>query len=691
MHLVSNPKRMMDIMGSSLLNPMIMHTRSFARFYLFLIIGLVSPATIRAACDLRIMSAGPCLADGKNGIPHVGENYGVKVIVNITGAPTRPFRIKWTLANVTHYFDNINARAGNYWWYFNCPMDLDDPIPWSVTLDPDGISGDTNRANNTASGTFTPVPPSAAVELYAPRMMTGSQRKILTFQLGSGTISNLYVVFGVPTTHGAQKAISVSGPVNGRKIYTSPNDVPVFEVARLNVPAACFEDIEKFTVQLYRVRVNSSLLRKATWADMDGLAPEWKRWLAPDRRIQSSDPRIAAFVRQSLPENYRAVLTPYDTARTLHRAVMKKLKYETPHRVLDAVGVLELGATDCGGFAGLLTACLRSVGIPARCISGFREGDGIVHVRLEFHLPGADWLVADPTDGHFADPTGTYAYSFGNCTNAEGYVAVDVGDSHLMPYADFPFIQMPNCWWNGGAAGFHEGTQLFLRPGGTLAVSSAITPPPGLVSWWPGDGRADDVRGTNHGTMCNGAGYGDGGVDKSFSFDGVKGLASAPTQGLPTGNDNRTLELWAMIRSLVNDEAFFAGYGGFGNQNQAYELGAVNTAAGSRVMFSQWGNGLTGPVMTTDKWHHVAVTNQGNLVTLYLDGDAVATGSMVINTPSISRFYIGKIAGSAGDTRRLNGCVDEVAIYERALNAAEINGIYQAGRKGKKKSGSALD
>jgi hypothetical protein len=103
--------------------------------------------------------------------------------------------------------------------------------------------------------------------------MCGSETRTLNFKPGSGTIPSLYVLFGVPTTHGAQRAISASGPPNSHKIVTPPNGAPLFEVARINVPAATFVDADSYCVQLNRIRVNQFLLRAATWADMDGLAP----------------------------------------------------------------------------------------------------------------------------------------------------------------------------------------------------------------------------------------------------------------------------------------------------------------------------------------------------------------------------------------------------------------------------------
>lgn len=45
--------------------------------------------------------------------------------------------------------------------------------------------------------------------------------------------------------------------------------------------------------------------------------------------------------------------------------------------------------------------------------------------------------------------------------------------------------------------------------------------PPGLVSWWPGDGDAYDIQDGNFGLPQNGAAFAAGAVGLAFSFDGI--------------------------------------------------------------------------------------------------------------------------------------------------------------------------
>ena len=429
---------------------------------------------VNASCNLQITSAGPCMSDYSDGIPHVGDDYAVKVSFHVSGTPTNSFRIKFTIANITSYSSYFSLNNGANWnWYFYWTLPLDDSMPWSVTLDPDGVSGNTNLVNSSTNGVFTPIPPSSAVELYSPRLMHGTESLILNLQPDSGNVPYVYVIFGAPTTHGAQNAVSISGSPSGNIAATPPYGDPILEIARTNVSSGTYQYTNRFIMQLSRVRVNPTLLRTNTWADMNSLATNWTQWLAPDPACESTNAAITSFVQQSLPTNYLTTMTPYDTARALHRAVMKALTYQSPPLHGDAVGVLQDGLADCGGFAALLTACLRNVGIPSRCICGFFQGDFQTHIRVEFHLPNAEWLVADPTDGNAYDPSGTYAYYFGFVPNADSFMSMAAGSIHETSFATFGGLQSPGLWFLGGSATFTENITSYLQPDGVLCMTNS--------------------------------------------------------------------------------------------------------------------------------------------------------------------------------------------------------------------------
>jgi hypothetical protein len=205
--------------------------------------------------------------------------------------------------------------------------------------------------------------------------------------------------------------------------------------------------------------------------------------------------------------------------------------------------------------------------------------------------------------------------------------------------------------------------------------------PANLVSWWTGDVDGTDRAGSNNGTLSGGVGIVPGEVANAYSFD-TTNYVSANTAGVPTGNADRTLEMWVYINAFGSGETFFAGYGAFGTSNEAYLLTAKTS---HRLAFSQWGQSDNGPVLLNGEWYHIAVTNVGNAWTLYLNGLAVDSGSYTISTPANTQFYIGRIPGATSDTRKLNGMVDEVSVYDRALSASEILDIFNAGSHGKAK------
>jgi hypothetical protein len=82
--------------------------------------------------------------------------------------------------------------------------------------------------------------------------------------------------------------------------------------------------------------------------------------------------------------------------------------------------------------------------------------------------------------------------------------------------------------------------------------------------------------------------------------------------------------------------------------------------------------------LTPDRWHHVAAVFDGSRLTVYLDG--VAENSVATTVAPGSGTASVKLGGRGDDTfQRLQGDLDEAAIYDRALTAAEIEKHYFAG------------
>ncbi len=74
-------------------------------------------------------------------------------------------------------------------------------------------------------------------------------------------------------------------------------------------------------------------------------------------------------------------------------------------------------------------------------------------------------------------------------------------------------------------------------------------------------------------------------------------------------------------------------------------------------------------------WHHFAETFDGTTMSLYIDGGLVTSKTSASpSTGTSGSFSIG-LANAV-----LNGSIDDVRIYNRALSATEIQTMYNAGK-----------
>ena len=86
-----------------------------------------------------------------------------------------------------------------------------------------------------------------------------------------------------------------------------------------------------------------------------------------------------------------------------------------------------------------------------------------------------------------------------------------------------------------------------LASGGEALQAAAL---PGLVSWWPGEGTANDLAGTNNGTLLGGATASVAGrIGQAFGFDGNDDLVQIPDSP-QLKPDTLTIEAWVLFSAL---------------------------------------------------------------------------------------------------------------------------------------------
>ncbi len=106
---------------------------------------------------------------------------------------------------------------------------------------------------------------------------------------------------------------------------------------------------------------------------------------------------------------------------------------------------------------------------------------------------------------------------------------------------------------------------------------------------------------------------------------------------------------------------------------------AVYVDAGGNLGFERFvaaaGNSLQGPRVADGQWYYVVGTYDGAMLTFYVNGTVVATAADTrARAPLAAPLFLG-----AGETiKYFDGVIDEVAIYAKALTAAQIAAHYRA-------------
>ncbi len=215
------------------------------------------------------------------------------------------------------------------------------------------------------------------------------------------------------------------------------------------------------------------------------------------------------------------------------------------------------------------------------------------------------------------------------------------------------------------------------------------TPPPAnMVSWYPGDGNANDIQGGNNGTLQNGATFAPGFVNQAFSFDGVDDQVTVPHNANQNTGSQITIDAWVYPITNAHGRTIFqkrssGNIGGYVLESTAQPSGADNglqwvIMIGGVYRFVQ----TPANVLTLGTWQHVAATYNGAVMKVYVNGVEVAsraqTGAI---DPVTDPVVIGR--NVANPSIAWHGLLDEIELFNRALSQGEIQAIVNAGNAGK--------
>jgi gliding motility-associated-like protein len=288
---------------------------------------------------------------------------------------------------------------------------------------------------------------------------------------------------------------------------------------------------------------------------------------------------------------------------------------------------------------------------------------------------------------------GAYSWNTGETTpsilvSSSGEYHVTVTDTVGCSSSDTVYVSVIDPTITAGQSAFCLGdsTTLSINTNGNSCGNLTGSLQNGLVGWWPFCGNANDESGNGNNGTVNGATLTTdrfGNANRAYSFDGVNdGILLSP----PTLSNQISISFWVFDNG---------GYPNSTSINPRYI--SSEFCNGGFAFINNYANSPSGLVFTRNRgnaaadihsmintsmsnWQHIALTYNGSSCLFYINSILAATvsNSGVITVGSNMYFgYSGCASGTMIDA--LNGLLDDIGIWNRALTQQEIEQLYNQG------------
>lgn len=306
---------------------------------------------------------------------------------------------------------------------------------------------------------------------------------------------------------------------------------------------------------------------------------------------------------------------------------------------------LTVEVTDAGGLSDTVNVSIEVTDIA----NDDSDADGLID----------EWEVS--TFGSVAATTGAEDLDNDGLTNANEYAAgtnPNSSDSDADGYSDF-----------------------FELAEGSDPLDSASLPSvnggPGLAAYWKLDDGvgtgAMDSMGLSDGVLVAGPSWISGVDGGALDFDGVDDQVTAPALNL----NSNTVTISGWVKRSGNES--FAGLVFCRGGSTVSGLHVSNNELRYHWNSGQWGwsSGLTLP---DGVWTYVALVVEPTQATIYMNDGTGMQSAVNVGSHAVEAFDAQTVLGvdPTGGARFLNGSLDDIRVYSRALSAAEITAIFNA-------------
>lgn len=210
--------------------------------------------------------------------------------------------------------------------------------------------------------------------------------------------------------------------------------------------------------------------------------------------------------------------------------------------------------------------------------------------------------------------------------------------------------------------------------------ASAQIPTNGLVAYYPFNGNANDVSGNNNNGTVHGATLTTdrfGNQNSAYDFiSSNKNYISLPTTLGTWGTSNFSLSVWIKCHTLLFGDIFAKR-----NTESYANYWELKTTSFGICESTQSTSSILPLVssLTVDIWYNIVVTRNLNQLSIYLNGklDNSLTTNIIHNITNSNQAEIGsQVAPISGVIGCFNGLIDDIRLYNRAINLNEISALY---------------
>lgn len=221
-------------------------------------------------------------------------------------------------------------------------------------------------------------------------------------------------------------------------------------------------------------------------------------------------------------------------------------------------------------------------------------------------------------------------------------------------------------------------------------------PSNGLVGWWPFNGNANDLSGNGNNGVVNGATltadrFGNSG--QAYSFNGTNNYISISNNSQLNPN-SITINLWLKANSLPTN----LNEGAFSLVSKWYNLSNCSTLSDAYILNLGKVNNNNEIISATNLYSQSTLYSNSNIIDyvnvwnnitfvhdninggkIYINGVLISSNNIVGNICSTSNNVFFGVTQNLGTFWRfLNGNLDDIGIWNRALTQQEITNLYNA-------------